>query len=437
MDIAQNTPNSNQELYIKSMLAQLLRQFELIYKAIGNGHRACDLVLNMTPLVKEKMTKLGYEIIQEPPTPYGQLSQCKFIDPVLITCDDLQTLVTPHIYNEFIANDEKKVANWDKFFFTAKEAHDRATQRRVDIANRIALVWIEAIYEFIQSEAESGKVRTTIYFKHETSGSYGDKTQYPSIHGPNGAICDTMKLVNSINRSKEFSSFGISVTHNMYTSMDQDIKRILADLLSKRGINIKGKETTTQAKSTSNNYLSEAFTIDWSDGEEYVRNIEKYQPGGEGYEKTKEEYIKHALTESIKKFAQFGLVRHEKSHISSQDIFMGFKEWLDVHPCPSSSGITNQTFNSILAVCLPDGIEHYVLFSRSLPEVYKSKVLLSDCCSCQECCPLLHPSKQDAKPKEEKQDDKKSKKRKGVDKKEKKSNKKQKDNVTEPFSFWD
>lgn len=242
---------------------------------------------NSLQIVTEKLEKMGYDIIT---TKSGKL--CSFSEPREAQIVSLEKLFP----NEICVNNierEGELENWKELFRTAKTAKSQVIDRRLLISKRVSQRLYDGIWDLIIDAAGKGDTMASIKIKSTYSDKFSEFIIEIGLNTEGGFWpIESRKVLFCLMDDKisgktdqECSIIkSVSFHWNLCMELWEDITEQLKLIFKEKNITV----TKFVPSKTFNVELS--LTARWDDGESYIREMEKYQPGGEGYLQAQDEF---------------------------------------------------------------------------------------------------------------------------------------------------
>lgn len=360
------------DLYSKSLLFQLKTQFQLIKEAACLGQKSCSIVANETDLFVEKMTKLGYTLNMDIDS--ANYRTCNFANPNEPEITKLENLVPEYILLNEIYKDDGVSKLWKILFRTAKHALQVANKRRTELSEKIAAKFYEYITRSVVKCAENGNTWASYglarrdFKAHHSKKFKGVRLNQilPAIDEYH--IVKDEDLMDDIENEPELRKYNIQFSWKLCQDLRDDILGALRRLFSANLMNLEGVIVVDNA--SEHQYLFQ-FNLRWEDGESYFRDLEKYQPNGEGFQEKKDHFEK-MTGKTLNTFIHYGCTECENSNTTLDVLYKGFVDWANKHNITDFE--TQEEFKlSLSKLCGDNGFK---------------KIKLTEHCLCKTC---VHP----------------------------------------------
>lgn len=352
---------TKEDLYAKTFLAQLKSQLRLVKQAANLGKRRCLLIEKMLPLISDKFLDMGYNLVNS--TLNGRCVEFIDIDESKEKIKNINQLIPEQIMLSHIGNDEKKLRQFELLFLTARSANAYAERRASLMAYVIAEKLFELINRGINEKADEGKEQATFCIIKSSLSTTLTMQEVPALYAE--GITNTNKklepmispheLKDSIEKSDEFFKVQASFNWEMYQDLSSEVETKLKEILKNNGVEAEFILDTANKYGYGHN--RNVISIKWDDAEELIREAEKYQPGGIGYQETSARFSSYSMESNILGFIKYNFQQSMKS-ITPDELYQMYQTWTiqhDIQNIPSKEEFSeslNKRFPSLLSIPL-------------------------------------------------------------------------------------
>jgi len=248
--------------YIITLVRQFKSQFILIMGAIERGDYLCSVISNPCPVFAEKMKLLGYSIANT------NSETCSFDNPKNASITVLEDLFAEQAYLSI----EGELDEWNSLFCTAEQAKTKSDA----VKSLVAEEYYNEIQRLINASS-STDVNCNITIQECALHSFPQVFLGSYYDDRNGNNMD-----QAIKSQANITKIILSSSYNFYKLVDS-----LVASLKEQGYEVSQNEPRLRYERW---WIT--FKISWGQAETLYREMERYQPGKEGYKSTKKAFRK-------------------------------------------------------------------------------------------------------------------------------------------------